>query len=204
MKLYTSKLAPNPKRVRMFIAEKGITDIEFVELDMMKGETRSPEYRRIAPNGLMPTLLLDDGLAIQESAVICRYLERIHPEPNLLGRDPTEEAQIGMWDRKMEFELLIPMAQTFRHAHPNGKLVERRPVPEFGEGQRGIAERRMGILDQELAGREFISGDRFTIADITAYIGLEFFRFVGFAITPEQENLARWFQTVKERPSSKA
>lgn len=204
MKLYTSKIAPNPTRVRMFIAEKGIRDVEFVELDMTKGETRAPEYRQIAPNGLMPTLLLDDGTAIQESAVICRYLERLCPEPNLLGADPVEEAQIGMWDRKMEFELFIPMAQTFRHAHPSGKMVERRPVAEFGEAQRGIAERRIRILDRELADREYIAGARFSIADITAYVGLSFFRFVGFEVAPEMVHLSRWFAAVRQRPSAKA
>ncbi len=203
MKFYDSKIAPNPRRVRMFLAEKGV-EIDTVEIDFMKGETKSPEYRKIAPNAMVPALVLDDGTVLQESVAICRYLESLYPEPNLMGTDGLEQAQIEMWQRKMEFELFLPMAHTFRHTHPIAAPLEKKQCKDWGERQREIATRRIRILDGELAERPFVAGERFTIADITAFIAFTNFKFVGFEIGPEQENVLRWFREVKKRPSASA
>ena len=202
MKLYDSKLAPNPRRVRVFLAEKGI-EVPTVEVDIGKAENRAPEFLARNPMGALPLLELDDGTLLAESVAICRYFEEIQPDPPLLGVDARDRALVEMWQRRMEFEVLLPIAQTFRNTHDffKGRITQ---VPDYGEACRAVAEQRLEWLDGELSDREFIAGDRFTIADITALTGVDFGAVTGIRIQPEHKNLTRWYQAVSSRPSAKA
>jgi glutathione S-transferase len=202
VKLYDSALAPNPRRVRIFLAEKGI-DVPKVQVDIGRQENRQPGFLAKNPLGGLPVLELDDGRFLAESVAICRYFEGRHPKPPLMGVDATDAAFVEMWNRRMELEILSPCAQSFRHTHDffKGRIEQ---VPEFGALSREIALARMAWLDRELAGREFVAGDRYTIADITALVGIDFGRPTGIKIGPDQKNLERWHQAVSARPSAKA
>lgn len=202
MKIYDSKTAPNPRRVRIFLAEKGI-EIPYQEVDIVKAENRSPEFRKKNPLGVLPVLELDDGTCIAESVAICRYFEETHPQPPLMGVDALDRAIVEMWQRRMELEIFIPITQVFRNTHAffKGRIPQ---VPEYGEVCRKAAEQRLSWLDEVLADREFIAGPRYTIADITALCGIDFGRVTGIRIQPEQTNLARWYAAVSARPSAKA
>lgn len=202
MKLYTSHRAPNPRRVRWVMAEKGIEDVEIVEVDIMAGEHRTPEYRARFGAPHVPALELDDGACMTESIAICRYLEALYPEPNLFGVDPREQAVIEMWMRRCEIYLANPMMLTVRFSHPALAALEA-PQPQVAEYNRGGAERFMKTLDDRLAAREFIA-DRFSIADIVASVGLDFARLIKYRPPAELANLARWRETVKARPAAKA
>ena len=202
MKLYNLGAGMNPRRVRIFLAEKGV-EVPMVEIDMMKGENRTPEFLAINPMGTLPVLELDDGTILTESVAICRYFEELHPEPNLFGNTALERAQVEMWNRRMEFELMVPMALCFRHTHE--MWAGRNPqVPEFGELCRNNATDRMRWLDKELADREFIAGDRYTIADITGQCGFLLGKNTGTPIPEECANLTRWFKAVASRPTARA
>ncbi len=202
MKIYDSRTAPNPRRVRIFLAEKGI-HVPYEEVDIVKGVNRSPEFRKKNPLGVLPVLELDDGSCIAESVAICRYFEEVQPEPPLMGTDATDRARVEMWQRRMEFEIFLPIVMVFRNIHPffAGRIEQ---VPEWGEVNRRIANTRMAWLDEELADREFIAGVRYTIADITALCGIDFGRVSNLRIAPEHQNLARWYAAVAARPSAKA
>jgi glutathione S-transferase len=202
VKLYDSKLAPNPRRVRMFLAEKGI-QVPLVNVDIARAENRQPPFLAKNPLGGLPVLELDDGTCIAESVAICRYFEGVQPEPPLMGVDAKDRALVEMWNRRMELELFSPIAQVFRNTHEffKGRIEQ---VPAWGEACRRVAEKRLEWLDQELAGREFVAGDRFTIADITALCGVDFGRITKTSIQPGQKNLERWHETVSARPSAKA
>lgn len=203
MKLLTANKTPSAARVDFFLAEKGV-DIDREQVALMKGEHKSAEYRAQVPNGRIPALVLDDGTVICESIAICRWFEASHPEPALFGATPLEQAQVEMWQRMMELELFMPMAMSFRHTHDNAKALENPQVPAFGEAQHKVAESRLRRLDRELAGKQFIAGDQLSVADITAYCGLRFFRFMGFAPKDDQENLTRWYTSIAERPAAQA
>ncbi len=202
MKIYDSSMAPNPRRVRIFLAEKGI-QVPYEQIDLAKGQNRSPEFLTINPMGGLPVLELDDGSHIAESVAICRYFEEQQPEPQLLGRDPVDKAIVEMWQRRMELEVLMSSAGSFRNTHDffKGRIEQ---VPEYGEVCKRSCLARLAWLDTELADREFIAGDRYTIADITAMVGIDFGRVTGIRIADDQKNLARWHQTVSSRPSAKA
>ena len=202
MKIYEFTMAPNPRRVRVFLAEKGIK-VPYEQVDIASGKNRAPEFLKINPMGGLPVLELDDGTHIPESVAICRYFELLHPEPNLMGTDAKEQAVIEMWNRRMEFELLSNTAGAFRNTSPffKGRIPQ---VPEYGEICKNAALKRMEWLDGELANRQFIAGNRFTIADITALIAIDFGRVSDIRIQPNQKNLARWHETVSARPSAKA
>jgi glutathione S-transferase len=202
MKIYNSPTAPNPRRVRVFLAEKGV-QVPYEDVDIGKAVNRQPEFRKKNPMAGVPVLELDDGACIAESVAICRYFEELHPEPNLFGVGAKERAQVDMWNRRMEFNLLQPIADTFRQRHEffKGRI---RQVPEYADIQRLNAEDSLKWLDGELANRKFIAGDRFTIADITAMIAVDFGRVSKIAIQPDQKNLARWHAEVSARPSAKA
>ncbi len=202
MKLYTSRGAVSPARVQFFLAEKGL-ELEYVQVDLMKGEHKTPEYRAISPNGRSPALQLDDGRVICETTAICHYIEALHPEPPLCGTTPVERAHIEMCDRMMEFELKIPMAMTFRHTFPAMKALEDQ-VPEFGEKQRKVALKRAARLDRQLANQDYVAGSAFSIADITAWYSFRFFRIAGFDITDETPHLKAWFARIKARPAATA
>jgi len=202
MKLYDSLHAPNPRRVKIFLAEKEI-DVESVELDLGTGENMLPEFLAKNPMGRVPVLELDDGICISESVAICRYFEELHPEPPLMGTDARDRALVEMWNRRMEFELFGPCSHSFRHLHRffAGRYPQ---VAEWGEECRTYARERLAWLDGELADREFVAGDRFTIADITAFTGIDFGKVTDIRIQEDQVNLKRWYEGVKSRPSAKA
>jgi glutathione S-transferase len=202
MKLYDSAMAPNPRRVRVFLAEKGI-QVPTVQVDIAKAENRQPAYLAKNPMGGVPILELDDGTVIAESVAICRYFEEIQPSPPLMGTDAKDRALVEMWNRRMEFEIALPIMQTFRNTHAffKGRIPQ---VPEYGEVCRAAATKRLEWLDAELARREFVAGPRFTIADITLLIGVDFGRVVNIRIPPDQKNLTRWHEAVSARPSARA
>lgn len=202
MKLYDAKAAPNPRRVRIFIAEKGI-EIPTVQVDLAAAENRKSPFIDKNPMAGVPVLELDDGTWLAESVAICRYLEGVHPDPPLMGRDARERGLVEMWNRRMESEILIPIAQVFRNTHEffKGRIQQ---VPEYGEACRAVAAKRLEWLDGELASRNFVAGDDYTIADITALCGIDFGRVSGIKIAPDQKNLARWHESVSARPSAKA
>ena len=202
MKILEFTQAPNPRRVRVFLAEKGL-QVPFEQVNLGTADNRKPEFLKINPMGGVPVLQLDDGTYIAESVAICRYFEDIKPEPNLMGRDAKEKAVIEMWNRRMEFEILSMTAGSFRNTSDffKGRIPQ---VPEYGKICKEAALKRLEWLDSELANRKFIAGDRYTIADITALIGIDFGRTTGIKIGDDQKNLARWHQEVSSRPSAKA
>ncbi len=202
MKLYEYTGAPNPRRVRIFLAEKGIK-VPFEQVDIAAGKNRAPEFLKINPMGGLPVLELDDGTIIPESVAICRYFEEHHPEPRLMGTDARDKAWVEMWNRRMEFELLANGAAAFRNtsAFFKGRIPQ---VPEYGELCKQAAIKRLEWLDGELANRPYVAGERFTIADITAMVGIDFGRLCDIRILPNQKNLARWHESVSSRPSAKA
>ncbi|MEC9340738.1 MAG: glutathione S-transferase family protein [Pseudomonadota bacterium] len=202
MKIYEDRLAPNPRRVRIFLAEKGI-DAEYVQIDIAKGEHRTAEFLEKSPLALLPVLELPDGGHLSETMAICRYIEECHPEPNLFGATTLERARIEMWNRRMEFEIFWPIAFVFRHTHEYFRGVHPQ-VPEFGEVSREHALSRMAWLNGVLQDREFIAGDRYSVADITALCALDFGRITGTTIREHHPELKRWRDAVAARPSAKA
>ena len=174
MKLYDNKMANSPRKVRMFLAEKNITNVEMVEINMMEGEHKTPEYRAIAPNSRIPALQLDDGTVIMESTAICRYLESLHPEPNLFGESPIEIASIEMWQARIFNELMIPLAMGFRHLHPAMSALETQNK-EYGETQKNIGIKSLKYFNNVLSEAEFVAGDRYTFADIQMITTTDFF-----------------------------
>ncbi|MGD0119904.1 MAG: glutathione S-transferase family protein [Candidatus Binatus sp.] len=203
MKIYEFTGAPNPRRVRVFLAEKGINNVASVQVNIASGENRKPEFLKINPLGGLPVLELDDGTHIAESVAICRYFEELHPEPRLMGIDAKDKAVVEMWNRRMEFGVLAMTAASFRNTSDffKGRIPQ---VKEYGEVARNAAVKALEWLDTELANREFIAGPRYTIADITALIGIDFGRTTAIKIQENQKNLARWHQAVSSRPSAKA
>lgn len=203
MLLYDDPLTFSPRRVRMFIAEKDMNVPRHI-ITVGKGEHKEESYRRIAPNSRVPVLVLDDGTAILETVAICRYLEGISPEPNLMGRNARETALIEMWQRRIEWELTMVMGLVFRNSHPAMATLERQ-CPEYAELQRPVALARLAELDADLEGSEFVAGERFTIADITAFTTIEYFSRLGRMPVPEElVNLARWREAIRARPSATA
>lgn len=204
MKLYTSHRAPNPRRVRWVMAEKGIENVELVEIDILTGEHKTPEYRARVGVPHVPALELDDGTTISESVAIGRYLEALYPEPNLFGRDPREQAVIEMWTRRCEFYLANPIMLSVRHSHPALAALEATQMPQLADYNRVAAEKFMKTLDRRLAEHEFIATDRFTIADIVAVVGLDFARLIKYRPPEELTHLARWLEAGRARPAAKA
>lgn len=202
MKIYEDRLAPNPRRVRIFLAEKGV-DAEYLQVDIGKGEHRTPEFREKSPLALLPVLELPDGGYLSETMAICRYIEELHPEPSLFGTTALERADIEMWNRRMEFEIFWPIAFVFRNTHAYFRDVLPQ-VPEFGEVSRQHAFDRLAWLNEVLESRQYIAGDRFSVADITALCGLDFGRITGTTIQDEHRELKRWHASVSARPSAGA
>ncbi len=203
MKLYDSPGAPNPRRVKIYLAEKGI-EVPVEEVSIPKGEHRQEPFLAKNSLGQLPILELDDGSVIAESMAICRYFEETQPEPPLFGTDAADRARVEMWNRHMEFQLFIPYAQVFRNTHEfwKGRIPQ---VPEWGEVNRKAVTKALAWLDGELADREFIAGDRYTVADITAQCTFDFFgRILKLQPSPEQKHLTRWREAVSARPSAQA
>lgn len=203
MKLYDGGRAPNPRRVRIFLAEKGI-EVPLVPVDMGAMGHRSPEIASRNPLRRLPVLELDDGTIITESVAICRYFEEMQPEPALFGRGAVGKAQVEMWQRRMELNFLGAVASAFRHLHPAMKEWEVPQVPEWGEVNKPKVLDFLAFLDGELAGREFVAGDDYSIADITGLIGIDFMKPARIAVPDECANVRRWYATVTARPSATA
>jgi len=203
LKLYNSNVAPNPRRVRIFLAEKGVS-IPQVQVDLGKLEHKTPEFAAVSPFQVIPALELDDGTVIGETIAICRYIEELHPEPNLFGTTPLERATIEMWQRRLEWHLFLPVAQVFRHTHPHMAKMEQPQVADWAAANRPRVLRNMAIFDGVLRDRPYIAGERFTIADITGLVALDFTKPARIAVPPELENLTRWRAALAARPSAAA
>ena len=204
MKLYGApKPAPNPRRVRMFLAEKGI-DLPETPVDLASREHKSPEYRAKNSLGQVPTLELDDGTAISETVAICRYFEELQPEPSLFGRTALEKALVDMWVRRIEFQLMQPVGQFWRHAHPRTAALLTQ-YKDFGESNRAAYSNAQRWLDEELAdGRPFIAGETLSMADICALSTVDFAHWIGLDLDPDRPHLCAWHERMKARPSAAA
>ena len=205
MKLYTAQRAPNPRRVLMFIHEKAISGIELVPVDLNAGEHKGAAYRGLNPVATVPTLELPDRRCLSETRAICSYLEGLQPEPNLMGRDFAERAFIEMHDRRVEWYWLLPIANCVRHTHPGLATLERPQFADFGRSQGEKVRERARWLDEQLAEQPWMAGERFTIADITAFCALEFARGL-MKFDAGAEGFARlqaWRERMAERESAR-
>lgn len=203
MKLYGApNPAPNPRRVRMFLAEKGI-DLPETPINMMQREHKSPEHRARNSLGQIPTLELDDGTMISETVAICRYFEEWQPQPPMFGTTPVERAVVEMWVRRVEFVVMTPVRNFWRHAHPRTAMLLTQ-FKDFGESNRQIYIDALRWLDGELEGKDFVAGDQFTIADICALSTVDFAKWIGLDIPAEFAVLHRWHARVSARPSAVA
>ena len=203
MKLYTS-IGPNPRTVHMFLLEKGI-DLPRVEVDLMGGENRRAPYIERNPAGQLPCLELDDGRVLGETVVICEYLEEKHPTPPLIGRNPEERAETRMWQRRVELGITEHLYNAFRYAEGIELFRDRmRVLPEAADGLKAVVRDKLVWLDGLLAGKRFLAGDRFTLADIVLFAALDFGRQFGQPFDEKLSNVRTWFAGVAERPSAKA
>jgi glutathione S-transferase len=202
MKFYDLAAGSNPRRVRIFMAEKGI-ELPTHSIDMAANEHHQPEYLKINALGKMPALELDDGTVITESVAICRYLEELNPEPPMFGRTALERAQVEMWNRRAELEISIPTAQCFQNTHEfwKGRLEQ---VPAWGEACRTKVLDRMKLFDAHMAGREFLATDDYTVADISLQCGVLLGKAVGIRVTEDLEHLSAWWNRVASRPTARA
>jgi len=201
MKIYDGGRAPNPRRVQIFLKEKGI-EVETKQLDLNAHEHRSPEMTAKNPVQTVPFLELDDGTVISETIAICRYFEELHPEPSLFGVTTIDRALVEMWNRRIEFGFFMRIAFSFRHLHPGAAVLEGEQVPAWGEKNQKMALEFLNVLDQQLADNQFIAGGNFSVADITAIVGYQFFKPARIALPEEGcENFKRWVEEVSTRPS---
>ncbi len=203
MKLIDGGRAPNPRRVRIFLAEKGIS-IPTETVDFMNRAHHTEAFKKINPMQRVPVLILDDGTAISESVAICRYFEALHPDPPMFGTDAKEQAVIEMWNRRMELNLLAAIITVFRHAHPAMAELEVPQVPEWAEASKPKVLYCLDWLNGELAGREFIAGDKFSIADITALVAVDFLKPAKLSVPDTLADLLGWHERIKARPSAAA
>jgi len=203
MKLYDGGRAPNPRRVRIFLAEKGIK-VETQQVDLGALEQKSADYSAINPLQRVPALALDDGSVITESVAICRYFDAQFPEPELFGRPGREAAEVEMWNRRVELHLLLAVAQIFRHLHPGMTALEVPQVPEWGEANKPRVMEFLSVLDRQLAAHPFAAGDNYTIADITGLVAIDLMKPAKIAVPEEFGNVRRWHAQLNARPSSAA
>ncbi len=203
MKLYDSRRAPNPRRVRWFMAEKGIDDIEIVDVDLFAGDHREPEYLARAGLPHVPALTLDEGETITESVAICRYLEALHPLPNMFGLEPWETAFIEMWTRRAEMLAATPLMMAVRHGHPALAALETQS-PEIAARNHHDAEKALKVFDQRLGESEWLAANRVTMADGVLFIAIDFARMVKFQVPDDLVHLTRWLGEIRARPSASA
>ncbi len=203
MQLYDGGRAPSPRRVRIFLAEKGI-EVPKVPVDLGKLEQKSRSFTALNPMQRVPALVLDDGTVITETMAICRYFEALHPEPNLFGRAAIEIAKVEMWNRRVELGLYAAVQAVFRHTHPAMAAMEVPQVPQWAEANRPRAMNFLAMLDRELANRKFLAADRFTVADITGLVSVDFMKPAKLAIPETLEHVRRWHAEVAARPSAAA
>ncbi len=203
MRLYDSPVAPNPRRVRMFLAEKAIV-IPTETVDLAKLQQKEPRFAAINPLQRIPALELDSGEILCESVAICRYFEEVQPEPPLFGTNALEKARVEMWQRRAELEFFFPVAMAFRHSHPAMREMEKPQIGELAQASRPRALAFAKFLDGELAKRPFLAGEVFTIADITAFVAVDFAKFARIDLPDELVHLRRWRTDVAARPSAGA
>lgn len=203
MKLYDGGRAPNPRRVRIFLAEKGIS-VPLQPVDMAAKQHLSEAFTALNPLRRLPVLVLDDGSVLTESIAICRYFEALHPQPLLFGYDAKSVALIEMWNRRLELELYAAVQAVFRHLHPGMKELEVPQVAEWGETNKPRVMDFLMLLDRELSGRRYAAGDDFSVADITGLVTLDFLKPAKLAVPPELTHVARWHAELAARPSAKA
>jgi len=203
MKLYDGGRAPNPRRVKVYLAEKGLT-VPMEQVDLGQLAHKSPAFTAINPVQQVPALQLDDGTILCESIAICRYFEALHPEPPLFGQGAKEQAVVEMWQRRVEMNLFLRIAHVFRNSHPAMKEMEVPQVPAWAEANKPRAMEFLTLLDRELKDRRFIAGDRYTVADITGLVSIDFMKPAKLAVPDELTSLKRWYAEVSARPSAKA
>ncbi|SDZ86991.1 glutathione S-transferase family protein [Microbulbifer marinus] len=203
MKIYEFASAPNCRRVRMYLAEKGV-EVDYVPVDIAKGENLTAEYRTKDVNAKVPVLELDDGSCIAESVAIQRYFEELHPEPPLFGRNAKEKALVEMWNRRADFNMMTSVGMCFQHT--SGFFSDRMNVfPEFGEDAGKRALKFFDVLDQHLSDHEFLAGDYFSVADIGMLCSMDFGKVVNLRPDADKHpHLTRWRQQLSARPSAKA
>lgn len=202
MKILETRQAPNPRRVRIFLAEKGIS-VPYEELDLMQGALKSAEFTAKNKFQRVPVLLLDDGTAIAETMAICRYFEETKPEPALFGTGAMGKAMVEMWNRRMELGLLFHVAQAFRHTHPAMAPLEVPQVKDWGEANKPKALEVLSILDDQLGSTRYVAGNDYSVADITALVAIDFMKPARIQ-RPAMSNVDRWYADVSSRPSAKA
>ncbi|HUE46567.1 MAG TPA: glutathione S-transferase [Aestuariivirgaceae bacterium] len=202
MKLYEDQRAPNPRRVRIFLAEKGI-EVPRQQVDIMAGEHKGPVIAKLNPFERLPILELDDGQVICESLAICRYFAAVQPDPRLFGADALDQAMVEMWQRRVELSLFMPVSFAFRHGHPRMAHLEVPQVKEWGEANLAKIPKMLDYFDSELRARQFMAGDRYSVADITALCAVDFMKVVRLSLDGH-ENLRRWHGDVSGRPSASA
>jgi glutathione S-transferase len=203
MKILDEKRAPNPRRVRVFLAEKGI-HVPFEQVDIMSSARKSADFAKVNPVQRVPVLILDDGSAISESMAICRYFEAIQPDPPLFGKTPVEIGVIEMWNRRAELNFFAPVAQCFRHTHPAMAHLEIPQIPAWAEANKPRVAEIIRILDERLSAVPYLAGEDFSVADITAMIATDFMKPARLAIPDEALHFKRWYAQVSSRPSHKA
>lgn len=203
MKLYDGGRAPNPRRVRIFFAEKGLALPELVPVDMAGKEHRTEEFARLNPWQRLPVLELDDGTALAETMAICRYLEALHPEPSLFGRGAKDQATIEMWNRRIELGLFASVSAVFRHSHPSMAEFEEQ-VPEWAQANREQIEDHLWLLELQLAGNDYVCGPALTVADITAGIAIDFMKPAKLPLPEDFVQIRRWHGALSGRASWKA
>lgn len=203
MRIIETKRAPNPRRVRIFLAEKSVS-VEFEERDMMRGELAAADIRAMNPWMRVPILVLDDGRTLSESVAICRYFEELYPTPALFGNDAYTRATIEMWNRRIELGLFQHVAQVVRHSSAKMAAFEQPQIVEWAEANRHKVAIELNRIDAQLATAPFIAGEIFSIADITAWVAIDFMKAARLAVADSLTNIARWHRAVSQRPSARA
>jgi glutathione S-transferase len=200
MKIHGSPQIGNPRRVAIFLAEKGL-EIPFVPVDLYSHEHKDPAFLAKNPVGLVPVLELDDGTFVSETMTICRYIEELHPEPSILGRDPLDRAIRDMWQRRIEFGFYLAIRAYYRHCFEPARVLEPVQIAEWGELNRTLAVQALRVLDPQLAENEFVAGADFSAADITLVMSLQGTAATGFRIPEDCPHVERWYAEVVQRPS---
>lgn len=203
MKIIQTEAAPNPRRVRIFLAEKDM-QVAFEELDLMQSALKSNDFCKLNPMQRVPVLVLDDGTVIAETIAICRYFDVLHPQPALFGSSAVEIATIEMWQRRIELGLFFHIAQVFRHLHPKMSHLEVPQVAAWGEANKPKVDEALTILDTQLATNSFVAGPAYSVADITALVAIDFMKPAKLQLADHYSNIRRWHKEVSERPSASA
>jgi len=203
MKIIETRMAPNPRRVRIFLAEKGI-EVPFEQVDLMKGDLKTDTFTKLNRLQRVPVLVLDDGTSLCESIAICRYFEELQPNPPLFGTGPLGRAQVEMWQRRMELGLLNAVASAFRHLHPAMASLEVPQVAAWGEANKPRALEMLQLLDEQLGASRYVAGDAYSVADITAMVAIDFMKPARLPRPEGLANLDRWYGEVSSRRSGEA